>query len=236
MQPRWSKLGVAPWRRSRMAGAQHAPSRSAMYRACWETGAIAAPAAPPRRAPRRSKRCSASRSPAAYLSSDGDLERRNGSDSSVPARRTSAVAGRHRRGPAHLWLGRPAQGRHAHPPGARYKARIDGSSTRSRPSRCSIDAAPLAHVSGLLNGILVPAAAGMRTVLMARWNPEDALELIETEARHVHGRTADLLHRPRAGRRVSVRRGSTRYGSCRWVAPGSHRRSWSGHRRSSAPR
>ncbi|MGI8663361.1 MAG: class I adenylate-forming enzyme family protein [Acidimicrobiales bacterium] len=41
--------------------------------------------------------------------------------------------------------------------------------------------APLAHVSGLLNGILVPGAAGMRTVLMARWDPDDALELIERE-------------------------------------------------------
>lgn len=42
--------------------------------------------------------------------------------------------------------------------------------------------APLAHVSGLLNGVLVPGAAGMRTELMARWDPERALQLIETEA------------------------------------------------------
>lgn len=42
--------------------------------------------------------------------------------------------------------------------------------------------APLAHVSGLLNGILVPGAAGMRVVLMARWDPEAALRLIETGA------------------------------------------------------
>ena len=41
--------------------------------------------------------------------------------------------------------------------------------------------APLAHVSGLLNGLLVPGAAGMRAVLMARWDPERALELIETQ-------------------------------------------------------
>ena len=41
--------------------------------------------------------------------------------------------------------------------------------------------APLAHVSGLLNGILVPGAAGMRTVLMARWDPERALQLVEHE-------------------------------------------------------
>jgi cyclohexanecarboxylate-CoA ligase len=39
--------------------------------------------------------------------------------------------------------------------------------------------APLAHVSGLLNGILVPGAAGMKAVLMPRWSPELALDLIE---------------------------------------------------------
>jgi cyclohexanecarboxylate-CoA ligase len=42
--------------------------------------------------------------------------------------------------------------------------------------------APLAHVSGLQNGVLVPGAAGMKTVLMARWEPEAALRLIEDEA------------------------------------------------------
>ncbi len=41
--------------------------------------------------------------------------------------------------------------------------------------------APLAHVSGLLNGVLVPQAAGMRSVFMARWDPEHALDLIEAE-------------------------------------------------------
>jgi cyclohexanecarboxylate-CoA ligase len=41
--------------------------------------------------------------------------------------------------------------------------------------------APLAHVSGLLNGILVPGAAGMTTVLMDRWSPEDALDIVERE-------------------------------------------------------
>lgn len=41
--------------------------------------------------------------------------------------------------------------------------------------------APLAHISGVLNGVLVPGAAGMRTVLMERWDPEHALALIERE-------------------------------------------------------
>lgn len=41
--------------------------------------------------------------------------------------------------------------------------------------------APLAHVSGLLNAVLVPGAAGMRAVLMERWDPERGLALMEAE-------------------------------------------------------
>jgi cyclohexanecarboxylate-CoA ligase len=40
---------------------------------------------------------------------------------------------------------------------------------------------PLAHVSGLLNAVLVPGAAGMRAVLMERWDPEAGLALMERE-------------------------------------------------------
>jgi cyclohexanecarboxylate-CoA ligase len=39
--------------------------------------------------------------------------------------------------------------------------------------------APLAHVSGLLNGVLLPGAAGIPSVLMAAWDPGRALELVE---------------------------------------------------------
>src|SRR5262249_4856564 len=41
--------------------------------------------------------------------------------------------------------------------------------------------APLAHISGLLNGVTVPGVVPFRTVPMARWDPEQALELIERE-------------------------------------------------------
>jgi acyl-CoA synthetase (AMP-forming)/AMP-acid ligase II len=41
--------------------------------------------------------------------------------------------------------------------------------------------APLAHVSGLLNGVLLPATAGIPTVLMAAWDPDEALRRIEEE-------------------------------------------------------
>ncbi len=41
--------------------------------------------------------------------------------------------------------------------------------------------APLGHISGILNGVTLPAASGMRPVLMDRWDPDRALALIESE-------------------------------------------------------
>jgi acyl-CoA synthetase (AMP-forming)/AMP-acid ligase II len=38
--------------------------------------------------------------------------------------------------------------------------------------------APMAHISGLLNGILVPGASGMRSVVVRRFEPEEALRLV----------------------------------------------------------
>lgn len=49
------------------------------------------------------------------------------------------------------------------------------------PDDVSLMPLPMAHVSGLLNGLLVPSAAGMTTVLMDRWDATDGLELIERE-------------------------------------------------------
>jgi cyclohexanecarboxylate-CoA ligase len=41
--------------------------------------------------------------------------------------------------------------------------------------------APMAHISGLLNGILVPGAAGLRAVLVRRFDPVEALRLVARE-------------------------------------------------------
>ena len=41
--------------------------------------------------------------------------------------------------------------------------------------------APMAHISGLLNGVLVPGAAGLRSVLVRRFDPEQALGLVARE-------------------------------------------------------
>jgi cyclohexanecarboxylate-CoA ligase len=46
---------------------------------------------------------------------------------------------------------------------------------------CVLMPAPLAHVSGLLNGVTLPGAAGFRCVLMRRWDADAALDLIERE-------------------------------------------------------
>jgi acyl-CoA synthetase (AMP-forming)/AMP-acid ligase II len=41
--------------------------------------------------------------------------------------------------------------------------------------------APMAHISGLLNGVLLPGAAGLRSVLVRRFEPSQALELVTRE-------------------------------------------------------
>ncbi|MGZ8765289.1 MAG: class I adenylate-forming enzyme family protein, partial [Acidimicrobiia bacterium] len=41
--------------------------------------------------------------------------------------------------------------------------------------------APLAHISGLLNAVLIPGVVPMKAVLMDMWDPERALDLIATE-------------------------------------------------------
>jgi len=41
--------------------------------------------------------------------------------------------------------------------------------------------APLAHISGLLNGVLVPGVAAMKSVLLERWDPDVALGAIADE-------------------------------------------------------
>jgi acyl-CoA synthetase (AMP-forming)/AMP-acid ligase II len=46
---------------------------------------------------------------------------------------------------------------------------------------CVLMPAPCAHISGLLNGITLPGCVPFRTVFMARWNPDTAVDLIESE-------------------------------------------------------
>ena len=65
--------------------------------------------------------------------------------------------------------------------GLAYKARVMIRAHELVPGDSILMPAPLAHVSGLLNAVLIPGALPMRATLMARWNPEDALTTIERE-------------------------------------------------------
>src|SRR4051812_13097680 len=74
--------------------------------------------------------------------------------------------------------GRPKLVRHGSASLA-YKARLMADVHGLIDTDVVLMPAPLAHVSGLLNGILLPGAARMTTVLMERWSPTEALDLIE---------------------------------------------------------
>jgi cyclohexanecarboxylate-CoA ligase len=72
--------------------------------------------------------------------------------------------------------------------GVVHTRRTLAAKARSMPARHGLGPAdtvlmpaPLAHISGLLNGLLVPTVAGMTTVMMAVWQPALALELLERE-------------------------------------------------------
>jgi len=65
--------------------------------------------------------------------------------------------------------------------GLAYKARIMIRAHELVPADSILMPAPLAHVSGLLNAVLIPGVLPMRATLMAKWSPEDALATIERE-------------------------------------------------------
>ena len=62
-----------------------------------------------------------------------------------------------------------------------YKATLMADVHELHPDDCVLMPAPCAHISGLLNGITLPGVVPFRSVFMARWDPEVALDLIERE-------------------------------------------------------
>ena len=88
---------------------------------------------------------------------------------------------RRRFGDVHFWVDRQAKGVvHTHASlevKTRQIAEIHGLTSDD----CVLMPAPLAHVSGLLHGVLVPAGLGAKTVLMEQWHPGAALQAIERE-------------------------------------------------------
>jgi acyl-CoA synthetase (AMP-forming)/AMP-acid ligase II len=66
--------------------------------------------------------------------------------------------------------------------GLAYKARVMAGAHQLTAADAILMPAPLAHVSGLLNAVLVPGVVPMRVNLMARWEPEAALAAIDAAA------------------------------------------------------
>jgi cyclohexanecarboxylate-CoA ligase len=62
-----------------------------------------------------------------------------------------------------------------------YKALQMAQVHELRSDDCVLMPAPCAHISGLLNGVTLPGVVPFRRELMARWDPEMAIELIEHE-------------------------------------------------------
>ena len=74
--------------------------------------------------------------------------------------------------------GGPKAALHTHR-GLACKARGMAAAHQLHPGDAVLMPAPLAHVSGLLNAVLLPGAVPMRAHLMARFDPEEALRTIE---------------------------------------------------------
>lgn len=76
--------------------------------------------------------------------------------------------------------GVPKAALHTHR-GLGYKAALMVGVHGLGPGDAVLMPAPLAHVSGLLNGVLIPSAAGIPSVLMAAWDPDEGVRRIEEE-------------------------------------------------------
>jgi cyclohexanecarboxylate-CoA ligase len=76
--------------------------------------------------------------------------------------------------------GRPKAVLHTHR-GLSWKAALMAQVHGLASSDAVLMPAPMAHISGLLNGVLLPGAAGLRSVLVRRFDPERALALVAAE-------------------------------------------------------
>ncbi|MHB1518762.1 MAG: class I adenylate-forming enzyme family protein [Acidimicrobiales bacterium] len=66
--------------------------------------------------------------------------------------------------------------------GLAYKARSMACAHGLTPADAALMPSPLAHVSGLLNSVLVPGTVGMPVVLMEKWSPELGVRLVGEHA------------------------------------------------------
>jgi cyclohexanecarboxylate-CoA ligase len=158
-----------------------------LYRACWRLGAVAAPVLHTwGEAERRAALAqlgdvveldvapAAASDPGAIVAALGG---RPAGPSGAGGARTSDVA-------VALFTsgstGTPKAVLHTHR-GLSYKATLMGRVHGLHGRDAVLMPAPLAHVSGLLNGVLVPGAASMRSVLVRRFDAEEAVRLVAAE-------------------------------------------------------
>jgi cyclohexanecarboxylate-CoA ligase len=144
-----------------------------LYRACWRLGAVAVPIHH-LAGPSEAELIVSSVTPAVVI--DG---------SSLP---TAAPVTRAAAEPDDIAVILHTSGSSGAPKGVRhtqaalaYKALLMAEVHGLTPDDAVLMPAPLAHISGLLNGVLLPGVVPMKSVLMAKWDPDEAITLIERE-------------------------------------------------------
>ena len=149
------------------------PDVVTLYRACWRLGAVAAPIHH-LAGDAEVARLLARLDPNAFFAPGDDL----------PDGPPAAATGRAGDVACALWTA----GSSGQPKGVLHTQRALAYKARTMVEVHGLTAddvvlmpAPLAHISGLLNAVLVAQVAGMRAVLMAKWDPALALDLIEAE-------------------------------------------------------
>jgi len=151
-----------------------------LYRACWRLGAVAVPVHHGMGTSDMALALS-SIEPRFVLTEPEDVDGLASLASPVTAAQSSAR-------PADLAVALFTSGSTGAPKavlhtqrGLAYKAQLMRDVHRLTADDAVLMPAPLAHVSGLLNGVLLPGVAGMRTVLMEKWDPDEALGIISDE-------------------------------------------------------
>ena len=150
-----------------------------LYLACWRIGATAAPIHHLAGSADR-ERALATLNPRLFVGDGAELERLRAAD----AHPVHESAARPHDVAVVLFTsgstGTPKAALHTQR-GLAWKARLMTAVHGLGPDDAVLMPAPLAHISGLLNGCLLPRAAGMRAVFMAQWDPDHALHVIERE-------------------------------------------------------
>ncbi len=153
-----------------------------LYRACWRLGAVAGPIHQ-HAGPAEVEHMLGVLHPRLFLSTDevrGPAARLPSLlDAGAPVHQSAAR-------PADLAValftsgstGGPKAALHTQR-GLAWKGRVMAAAHRLAPTDAILMPAPLAHVSGLLNAVLVAGTVPMRAELMPRWDPETALQRIE---------------------------------------------------------